>query len=69
MEKNFELPHVLTAGDICKHLNISKSKAYELFKLEGFPVLAIGGTKRVYKEDFLNWVESQKATNKIERSM
>jgi excisionase family DNA binding protein len=60
LEKNFSLPPVLTAHDIHNYLNISKSKAYDLFKEEGFPTIIIGGNKRVYKDDFLNWVEKQK---------
>lgn len=60
MENNFSLPHVLTAQDVHNYLNISKSKAYDLFKEEGFPVIIIGGNKRVYKNDFLVWVEKQK---------
>jgi hypothetical protein len=60
LEKNFSLPHVLTAGDIQDYLNISKSKAYDLFKEEGFPAIVIGGNKRVYRDDFLVWVGKHK---------
>jgi len=60
MENNFNLPPVLTAEDIQKYLNVSKSKAYEIFKTKGFPTIIIGGNKRVNKDDFLNWLESQK---------
>jgi excisionase family DNA binding protein len=60
LEKNFSLPPVLTANDIQIYLNISKSKAYDLFKEKGFPTIAIGGNKRVNKDDFLKWLENQK---------
>ncbi|NRD80339.1 helix-turn-helix domain-containing protein [Bacillus sp. BRMEA1] len=60
MEKNFILPPVLTALDIQNFLNISKGKAYELFKEDGFPTIIIGGNKRVYREEFLNWIDSKK---------
>lgn len=60
MQKNLELPHVLTAKDIQSFLSVSKGKAYEIFKLKDFPTLIIGGSKRVLKEDFLIWVEQQK---------
>lgn len=60
LEKNFDLPPVLTAEDIQKYLNVSKSKAYGLFKEKGFPTIIIGGNKRVNKNDFLNWLENQK---------
>ncbi|MFJ5713160.1 helix-turn-helix domain-containing protein [Neobacillus sp. NPDC093127] len=60
MEKNFSLPPVLTAEDIQRYLNVSKSKAYDLFKVKGFPTIIIGGNKRVNKDDFLNWLDNQK---------
>lgn len=63
MEKNLELPHVLTARDIQSFLCVSKGKAYEIFKLKDFPTLSIGGSKRVLKEDFLKWVEQQKRSD------
>jgi excisionase family DNA binding protein len=62
MEKNIFLPPVLTAQDITNYLNISKSKAYDLFKEKGFPTIVIGGNKRVNKDDFLNWLENQKTS-------
>ncbi|MES1038990.1 helix-turn-helix domain-containing protein [Peribacillus simplex] len=60
MEKNLDLPHVLTAKEISSYLKISKSKAYELFKKEGFPVIVIDGNKRVIQSDFYEWVQNQK---------
>lgn len=60
MENNFNLPPVLTAKDIQKYLNVSQSKAYEIFNAKGFPTIIIGGNKRVNKDDFLNWLECQK---------
>jgi excisionase family DNA binding protein len=62
LEKNFLLPPVLTAQDIQIYLNISKSKAYDLFKEKGFPTMVIGGNKRVNKDDFLHWLENQKTS-------
>jgi hypothetical protein len=61
LEKNFSLPPVLTAQDIQNYLNISKSKAYDLFKEKGFPTIVIRGNKRVDKNDFLSWLDKQKA--------
>jgi excisionase family DNA binding protein len=60
LEKKFILPPVLTAEDIQEYLNVSKSKAYDLFKLKGFPTIIIGGNKRVKKDDFLHWLDGQK---------
>lgn len=64
MQKNLNLPEVLTAKEIQYFLNISKGKAYELFKEEGFPTILLGGSKRVYKDDFLEWIEKQKCQKK-----
>ncbi len=61
MQRNIDLPHVLTAKEIQVFLNISKGKAYELFKAKGFPTITLGGSKRVYKDDFLEWLEKQKS--------
>jgi excisionase family DNA binding protein len=55
------LPQVLTAKDIQDFLNVSKSKAYELFHQKGFPTIIIGGNKRVYRDEFLDWVDKQKS--------
>jgi excisionase family DNA binding protein len=62
VENKFNLPPVLNAEDIQKYLNVSKSKAYDLFKVKGFPTIIIGGNKRVNKDDFLNWLEGQKTS-------
>lgn len=69
MQKNFDLPPVLTASDIQAYLQISKGKAYELFKKPGFPTIFIGGNKRVNKDEFLNWVEEQKISSKKKDSV
>lgn len=58
--KSEDLPHVMTAKNIQEYLNISISKAYELFKESDFPVINIGGSKRVFKDDFLQWIEQRK---------
>jgi hypothetical protein len=63
LKKNLDLPQVMKAQDIQDFLNISRGKAYGLFKEKGFPALNIGGSKRVYKEDFLKWVDKQKKTS------
>ncbi|WP_028392756.1 helix-turn-helix domain-containing protein [Bacillus cihuensis] len=60
MENNLELPHILKAKDVQTYLRISKGKVYELFKNEDFPAVKFDGSLRVFKEDFLNWVEQQR---------
>ena len=49
----------LTVGDISSYLNISQSKAYELTHRKDFPVCRFGGSIRVPRDLFLQWVEKQ----------
>ena len=43
----------LTVKDLQEILHIGKSKAYELCKLKGFPVIKIGSKKLIYKKDVI----------------
>lgn len=58
------LPDILTAQNIADYLIISRRRVYELFQLKpefgGIPNFDIGMSKRVVKQDFLNWIESCK---------
>jgi predicted DNA-binding transcriptional regulator AlpA len=54
-----QLPHIMTAKDVQDFLQISKSRAYELFKESDFPTVIIGGNKRVYRDKFLKWLETK----------
>ncbi len=49
-------PIVLTAGDICEILQISKPSAYELMKRSDFPLIRIGRCKRVLRDHFYQWL-------------
>lgn len=60
MKKNIELPETLTVKDVKTYLNVSQNTAYRLFKDKNFPSFSVGGSKRVTKADFLNWLEQQK---------
>lgn len=55
-----KLPHMLKASDIKEYLNISQATAYELMRRKDFPVIVLGKSKRVKREDFLEWLEKQK---------
>lgn len=59
----YELPPMLRAKDVSKHLNISLRYAYEIMERNDFPTLPIGRLKRVSKEDFLSWIDKQKKTS------
>ncbi|MFZ3591906.1 helix-turn-helix domain-containing protein [Bacillus sp. DJP31] len=49
-------PVVLTAKEISQILKISKPTVYELMDQVGFPLLKIGRSKRVLREDFIQWL-------------
>ena len=59
-----ELPETLTAQIISDYLKISRSRIYEMFQIPphmgGIPNFEIGNSKRVDKQDFLNWIEARK---------
>jgi excisionase family DNA binding protein len=57
-----DLPNVLKASDISKFLNISSRFAYEIMERSDFPIIRIGRSKRVMREDFLKWLEQQKVS-------
>ena len=52
------LPHVLTAQDLSKFLNISRAGAYQLLNSKDFPTLRVGQRfKRVSRDALLKWME------------
>jgi excisionase family DNA binding protein len=70
MEKNTQhktwdsLPDTLTAKQISEFLGISRRRIYELFQVHvdhgGIPNYEIGASKRVEKEDFIQWIKQLK---------
>ncbi|WP_094603431.1 hypothetical protein SPSIL_014790 [Sporomusa silvacetica DSM 10669] len=59
-----QLPAVLTAQHIATYLGISRTRVYELFQLipsvGGIPNFDIGLSKRVERQDFINWIQDRK---------
>jgi excisionase family DNA binding protein len=51
-----ELPMFLNAEDISALLKISKPKAYELMKQNGFPLIQFGRSMRVGRDQFFEWL-------------
>jgi len=51
-----DYPMILTASDIAEILSVSKPTAYELMDQEGFPLIKFGRSKRVFREEFFNWL-------------
>lgn len=60
MKNISSLPDILTVKDVQNFLNLSQTTAYRLFKSEDFPSFSVRSSKRVTKEDFLNWLTQQK---------
>jgi hypothetical protein len=60
-----DLPDILKAQDVADFLGISRRRVYELLqmseKVGGIKCISIGASKRVEKNDFLQWLENQKS--------
>jgi excisionase family DNA binding protein len=59
MQTPHDFPIVLNAEDIAAILGISRQGAYELMKQKGFPCVKIGRLKRVNRDAFFKWMETQ----------
>lgn len=55
----FQDKTILAPAEVAEYLGIGRSKCYELFRAEGFPVLTLGKLKRVSKIALEEWVKSQ----------
>lgn len=53
------LPELLTADHIAEYMKVSKRVAYEIMEQKDFPLIRIRRSKRVNKEDFIRWLNSQ----------
>jgi excisionase family DNA binding protein len=56
MKKIEEYPMILTATDISEILRVSKPTAYELMEQKLFPLIRIGRSKRVLRDEFFQWL-------------
>lgn len=56
-EKNQLIYEYLTITNIRQYLNVSQSKAYELTHRKDFPVCHFGGSIRIPRTAFLQWVQ------------
>jgi hypothetical protein len=65
-----DMPEVLTAQLIAKHLKIARQTVYEYFdkpvELGGIPNYQIGNSRRVDKADFIWFIENRKRIHKEE---
>ena len=56
--KNYDnLPLMLSVPDLTDALGISRARAYELVKSEGFPALHIGNRILIPKEELIAWIK------------
>lgn len=59
-----DLPDILTADILSKFLSLSKRRVYELMDISveagGIPKMQIGRSKRVFKPDFIKWIEQRR---------
>ena len=49
---------ILTVKDVSEYLNIGINQAYALIKRKGFPVIRIGNSYRVYKDELDKYLKS-----------
>jgi excisionase family DNA binding protein len=61
-EKELELeqPVLLTAEQVCRIINLGRSKVYELIAAKQIPSISIGRSRRVLREDLMAWIEKQR---------
>lgn len=57
-----ELPEVFDAAILAKTIDITKWKAYSLFRSENFPFYNIDGKKSVFRSNFVEWLSGQPIT-------
>lgn len=64
MTKNIEdYPMVLTAVHLSEILMVSKPTAYELMEQKSFPLIKLGRSKRVLRDEFFNWLTQQQVSS------
>lgn len=51
---------ILTIKELKEILKISRSKAYELVKMKDFPIIKIGKSIRINKDELFKWLQNQK---------
>lgn len=55
----FQDKTILTPAEAAEYLAVGRSKIYEIFRSEGFPVLTLGKLKRVSKSALEEWVKNE----------
>lgn len=59
-----DLPDIITADILANFLHLSKRRVYELMDINpeygGIPKVQIGRSKRVFKPDFIKWLDQRR---------
>ncbi len=55
-----EPEEVMTVKDMEQFLRVSRSKAYDLIKIENFPAYMVGTEYRILKSELIEWMKTQK---------
>ncbi|MEK4535948.1 helix-turn-helix domain-containing protein [Peribacillus sp. FSL K6-1552] len=64
MTKNIEdYPMILTAVHLSEILMVSKPTAYELMEQKSFPLIKLGRSKRVLRDEFFDWLTQQQVSS------
>jgi excisionase family DNA binding protein len=57
---NQEQPVLLTVEQVCRIINLGRSKTYELIAANLIPSISIGRSRRVLRDDLMAWIEKQR---------
>lgn len=63
-----QLPIMMSAKTVATALGISESKAYEIFRSKGFPVIVLGRRKIVAKDKLIEWLNRKADTETFDLS-
>lgn len=55
---NANTDEMLTVSELMNFLKIGRTKAYEIIRIKGFPLLSIGGVYRISKSDLMAWLSA-----------
>ncbi len=59
-EQDQEEPVLLRADQVCRILNLGRSKVFELLASQQIPSISIGRSRRVLRADLMEWIEKQR---------
>ena len=66
INKKEKLPHVLTVKELAEVLRVSVPQAYQIVKIEGFPVIEIG--RKIIPTDLLfEWLRTESGIATVRR--